>query len=959
MRKSKRIIALIMTIAFLFSIAAPAFAADAVDYSTAIEQVGSVGAMIGDDNGFRPNDTLTRAEFATIAARVSGYNPDQAAATATDFSDVPASHWASDAIAYAAANGIVVGMGDGTFAPDNKVTYAQVVTMLVRVLGYGPEADKLAWPTGYELKGYDLGLITAAYSGKAAAIRGEVAVATATTIFDAVNAEGEKISEVVYGIVPPAPPVEFAIDSFDQVGVKKLEVTFNEAVEEGTLALKRGQINVPVKAVTWSEDKKVATIETTTNLLAEDYTVSINDVSATVKAAAGKVAKIELNSDSAVQKKENLADATVKFAVYNQFGEDVTKSSAGFNWIGTPNATVVANYNSGTLTITNTGAAWEAGKSQVVITGVDTTTGAVANGTVTIQAPSKIMSLNLLEVKNIDGDDQLLNQGDATAAKKYFWVISFEAVDQYGNAVTAKDYFDGLDNAFNNADDPVALNVSASGSTVTWAADPKAATKAVLQITPGGGTVDETVVVTAVDKTSGANGTITFKVEKDAGVKTFTMSSPADAVIAGEAVKIPFDAVDQYGNVVTKYSGLNGVVTVTTSNGAVAFVEDPITKEVTLELTPATNGTAVLTSTVGTSVSTLTLTASKLAVPTVVDSISSKAVLKLTNNATATLDKDSFVVKDQYGRDIKLGTYGADVYTIVVAEDDGADTDVSIAGGPIAVGGGSYTLTGTANAGAKAFTAKLQKNAADVAGSSIAVTAETVAKASLVEFKMEEISGKLLATGTVGVSVAADYAKDVKVFGYTADGSKVALHSASYIQAVNVVGQLNYAAGKVNATTITKANTEETGTILVAVNGNSGVVTLRQDVTITDAAPKAEKIEIKKGTLAAGEKLDGNVVALLAASVTGWNAEDIYQNTAGTRTAEVYFVVTDQYGVKSELDPSFYYINEDDVTTSGTYSIGNTTGTLAVGAGVAVGDEVTITAVTTNGLSASLKVLVK
>lgn len=93
-----------------------------------------------EDGTFKPDDTLTRAEAAAIMVRLTGQK-DEAEQGETAFCDVPESHWASGYVNVAEANGIVNGMGDGTFAPEKEVTYHQVVKMLLCVLGYEPAAE--------------------------------------------------------------------------------------------------------------------------------------------------------------------------------------------------------------------------------------------------------------------------------------------------------------------------------------------------------------------------------------------------------------------------------------------------------------------------------------------------------------------------------------------------------------------------------------------------------------------------------------------------------------------------------------------------------------------------------------------------------------------------------------------------------------------------------------------------
>ncbi len=83
-----------------------------------------------EDNTFRPNRSVTRAEFAKIVALAFDIKPSQGAT----FSDVPAKHWATEYISALVDQGIIQGYPDGTFRPSNKITRAEALTMLARAL---------------------------------------------------------------------------------------------------------------------------------------------------------------------------------------------------------------------------------------------------------------------------------------------------------------------------------------------------------------------------------------------------------------------------------------------------------------------------------------------------------------------------------------------------------------------------------------------------------------------------------------------------------------------------------------------------------------------------------------------------------------------------------------------------------------------------------------------------------
>ena len=95
---------------------------------TDIKRVYNRGWMVGESATiFAPDQELTRAMLAVILYAMAG-EPEVTAAN--PFSDVPAGEWHTDAIIWAAANGIVVGCGDGTFRPEMAVTRAQAAVML-------------------------------------------------------------------------------------------------------------------------------------------------------------------------------------------------------------------------------------------------------------------------------------------------------------------------------------------------------------------------------------------------------------------------------------------------------------------------------------------------------------------------------------------------------------------------------------------------------------------------------------------------------------------------------------------------------------------------------------------------------------------------------------------------------------------------------------------------------------
>ena len=95
---------------------------------SAVKRVYTRGLMVGvSDTSFAPGQTLSRAMLASILYRLAG---EPAVTAENPFTDVPADRWYTDAVIWAAENGIVVGCGDGTFRPNAPATRAQTAVML-------------------------------------------------------------------------------------------------------------------------------------------------------------------------------------------------------------------------------------------------------------------------------------------------------------------------------------------------------------------------------------------------------------------------------------------------------------------------------------------------------------------------------------------------------------------------------------------------------------------------------------------------------------------------------------------------------------------------------------------------------------------------------------------------------------------------------------------------------------
>lgn len=132
---------------------------DANAEQAAMELLSEKGLIQGYPDGeLHPEDALTRAQAVVLILRASGFEDDRwFREDVALFLDVPRSHWASGYIYYGVHTQVLNGMADGTFAPDEEVTCAQMVKMLICLLEI--EDEGFAYPQDYMIKGQMLGLL--------------------------------------------------------------------------------------------------------------------------------------------------------------------------------------------------------------------------------------------------------------------------------------------------------------------------------------------------------------------------------------------------------------------------------------------------------------------------------------------------------------------------------------------------------------------------------------------------------------------------------------------------------------------------------------------------------------------------------------------------------------------------------------------------------------------------------
>jgi len=133
------------------------------------------------DHTYRPQSTITRAEFTAAVVRLFG---PKATATAQALADITPSFtdaasiptWAWGYVNYAQGQKLINGFPDGSFQANAPVTLVQAAAVLVRAIGDAATVTGTVWPADYTLAAYNLNLANGvSFSANLPATRGDVA----------------------------------------------------------------------------------------------------------------------------------------------------------------------------------------------------------------------------------------------------------------------------------------------------------------------------------------------------------------------------------------------------------------------------------------------------------------------------------------------------------------------------------------------------------------------------------------------------------------------------------------------------------------------------------------------------------------------------------------------------------------------------------------------------------------
>lgn len=148
------------------------------DNRDAIEYLYDLDILEGYGNGYYgPDEILTRAEACTIIVRMMLDNYEIYSSRNSKFSDVASNAWYAKYVDTAEREGYMNGYGDGTFGPEDDVSYAQFATIVLNMLGYDMVNFPGTWPENavYMADELDLFYFVGSHSNSKAIPREDVA----------------------------------------------------------------------------------------------------------------------------------------------------------------------------------------------------------------------------------------------------------------------------------------------------------------------------------------------------------------------------------------------------------------------------------------------------------------------------------------------------------------------------------------------------------------------------------------------------------------------------------------------------------------------------------------------------------------------------------------------------------------------------------------------------------------
>jgi hypothetical protein len=928
----------------------------------AADQMVKLSIFRGDGVSLKLDESLKREELMLLIARLQGkelqaltYNKRPG------FADIEDPWW-EPVIAWAYDTGITKGTSEETFGFGEPVEMFQMELFLLRVLGEDvsvSEAPQLAMERGL-LKDVDSTELVS---------RGVGAVMMKNVLEAIPAGENATLGELLGLDLAVSEDADLSILSVMQTGERELTIELNRSGSEETLTMTRRNMDVVLESVDMAGNEIIVT--TTLPLFETKYLIRIGE--ATASFTPGDVAKperLEILTGSWTQVAYQTDQVWVEYRLLDQYGKEITEESvlSQISWQASPLASVEDNED-GRLVITNTSdREWVAGESFLILRGIlqleENILVATKQGV--IEPVQGIDTIAIGEIENLLGEETAFLQ-DTIEDDEHYYALPVRVGAQAQPVLAA--YVAGEDGILNTQDDGLLFSASTNGDAeAKWTVHPEDEDIAVIHVIPRGYPEEETLRVTIVDRFTGGYGYTEMQIGKVSTLETFVFFAPDEMVTEGDSVELPFEAYDQYGMRMLDYATLISEVVLDPGMPVLRFEEDEATQAVQLIYRPTEAGVKTLRATANGKTQSLEIRVYEESRPVRIGGLANGVRTWMTENAEITLERNDFLIYDQYNQLVDL----SNGFTIQVAEVDG-DEDAIAASTDVISGTGTITFIKDAGFGAKVYEARIGGEGYKP----FSFTMNSVETADLDGFGMEPIgilydySRKIPLTDAYP-RIVQDYQEELQVYGLYEDNEVElwvdAQDSGSDLREFSVLGpiQLVIAGEKafVRATQLGEEDIPDSATVYATFNYGAYTEETEEDLMVSDVNSEPSTISIMKNEDAAlkrGERFDsaaGELVINLN-HFAEWDGQQVYRN-GNDRIDAVYFQVSDQYGVLSQFDPTRYTILYDEVEDRAGIAIGSATGALSIDESrIHRGDRFRIRATADNDQSADLAIVLR
>ncbi|MCM3281830.1 hypothetical protein M3591_15185 [Exiguobacterium sp. MER 193] len=698
--------------------------------------------------------------------------------------------------------------------------------------------------------------------------------------------------------------VEFTVEvlelkEFKAATSKTLEVQFNKAVDtsKAAFALTKDGFKSNIAAITWNEDKTVATLELTSKITKGEYALSVTGASdkaltASVKTEDEKVAGLEILSDIAPI--TSGTTAKVGFKIENQYGEDITKLNAAGLTVSAAGASKAEANADGSITLEGVKK-----DDKVVITLINGATATTTTKTVTVSAESMAADVEIGALYNKDG--KTLTEGQDVTKDKFFLPVVVK--DQYGKEIKDVKRLngDGAEIILTNTNKGVVEFGEFALETINGKE------VVVLPVSKAAAFGEASLILIA--KSNGKNAQTSVKVAEGFRTDAVTLGAPTSIVTAGKDVYFPLTVLDKQGNAVTdlKQVAPEAKYGVKVSGGTVVLKDGSLFVKVAGKVGNANNVvegqpvTVVVTSSTS-KVATQTVIAKEAIKPRVITGLSSKVSTAIRNQegAKVELTAKDFIVEDQYGQVIpadELSTLLTGDYALSAKVEDDAPfkVDLSTAGKVVV----EFDKESKSTKTAANVTFKLGESDASAYSKKFTVVKDS----EFASYKVSDVAPIYLNKGADAdaTSIPEGYERSIEVKAVTASGGEVKLVAGTdYTVKSSVLALTDGSDNLINgddADAVTFAANATTATAKVTITINATGEEIVKEITFSNVAPKVEKVNVvaqgNAEAFIAGDKLD-------AFSAVNYTQDDAFNLSEFEKIADV--VVTDQYGEMAQVD---------------------------------------------------------